>query len=352
MTIMPQLERDLHTAARTLHVGEAAVRPRRRWRRIRIAHVVQLAAVLVALAVAAAFLSIRGRGPAQTTAHGAQQIVLTPSSANVSPAALARDVPVLRARLRATIPGARIIQHATAIVIELPRRTAAQRALVQTLIAPGRLRVYDWEASVLTTNAQRVARALPSDPDALLISQGDAAHAPGSPHAGALPLAAAVVLARHSRPPTGTSTLIRAIGGGIDPSSNLAGARYYVLQGAAVLTNDVAGAHASVEPAGGSPAVTITLTPTGGSALHATTARLAFRGQSLSGLGQTLNQHIAFALDGHLLSVWAVDFRSLPDGIAPGAVILLSNTGLTDTTARALAAIVHSGPLAVDLQAR
>lgn len=352
MTIMPQLERDLHAAAHALQSDNAAARPRPRWPRIRLVYVVQLAAVLVVVAVAAVFLSVRGRGPTQTTAHGSQQIVLTPSAANVSPSALAPDVPVLRARLRAAIPGTRITQQGSAIVIELRHPTAAERALVQTLIAPGRLRAYDWEASALTTSARPVARALPSDPDALVISQGDGAHAPGSPHAGALPLAAAVALARHSRPPVGASTLMRAIGGGIEPRFNLADARYYVLRGRPAFIDDVAGAHASVEPVGASPAVTITLTRAGGAALHAATATLAHRGATLSGQGQTLNQHIAFELDAHLLSVAPVDFRTTPDGIAPGAVILLTNTGLSNASARALAAILRSGPLAVDLQAR
>jgi hypothetical protein len=57
-------------------------------------------------------------------------------------------------------------------------------------------------------------------------------------------------------------------------------------------------------------------------------------------------------LDGRLLSVTAVDFRTMPDGIAPGALILLNDTGLNNATARALAAILRSGPLAVDLQER
>ena len=352
MTIIPQLERDLRTAAHALQSDNAPYRSGPRRPRVRFAHLAQLAAVVVAVAVAGVFLSSRGRAPTRTTAPRAQQIVLSAHSPRLSPSSLTRDLPVLRARLRAVIPDARVTQQGARITVELPNPTSSERALLQILIAPGGLAVYDWEASVLTPSERSVARALPSDPSALLISQGDAAHYPGSPQAGALPLGAALTLARHAHTPDGLIALVRATGGTIEVRPRPATGRYFVLRGRPAFEDDVAGAHASTNPTGGSPAVTITLTRPGGAALHTATAMLALRGATLSGEGQTLNQHIAFVLDGHLLSVAAVDFRAMPDGIAPGAEVLLSDTGLSNATAQALAAILRSGPLAVALQVR
>ncbi len=67
----------------------------------------------------------------------------------------------------------------------------------------------------------------------------------------------------------------------------------------------------------GSPDVTFEFTAKGAAAFQQMTAQVAHRGDLVSGLGQSLNQHFAAALGDQLLTVPSIDFKSYPDGI-PG----------------------------------
>jgi preprotein translocase subunit SecD len=67
----------------------------------------------------------------------------------------------------------------------------------------------------------------------------------------------------------------------------------------------------------------LTFTAAGRSAFQRLTAQVAARGDAVSTTGETLEQHIAIALDGQLLTIASIDFRVYPDGIigASGADI-------------------------------
>jgi SecD/SecF fusion protein len=71
----------------------------------------------------------------------------------------------------------------------------------------------------------------------------------------------------------------------------------------------------------------------------------------LSGLGDTLEQHFAVALDNRLLTVPSIDFRIYPQGI-PGSGGADIVAGFTPSSARDLAILLRYGPLAVSLQPR
>jgi SecD/SecF fusion protein len=65
-------------------------------------------------------------------------------------------------------------------------------------------------------------------------------------------------------------------------------------------------------------------------------------------LGQTLNQHFAVVLDGRLLTVPQIDFKSYPDGIRSATGDITS--GLTVGSARDLATQLRLGALQVNLR--
>lgn len=67
--------------------------------------------------------------------------------------------------------------------------------------------------------------------------------------------------------------------------------------------------------ASGSPDIKFGFTPRGGAAFQRVTADIAQRGDLVSGLGQTLDQHFAVALGDQLVTIPSIDFKSYPDGI-------------------------------------
>jgi SecD/SecF fusion protein len=200
-----------------------ARRPRSASRFLRPAWLAPAAAVLVVVIVVAAFAGIRAGNRAATPDAGhslAFALTATPldAGAPVRPA-IDRALPILRRRLGALFPGVRVSRHGDHVVLAVPRADVNQSAEIVSLTAPGWLRFYDWEASVLAPDGASVARRLAvQDPTALAISQGAGGAAPGTAGAGGMPLYQAVKLA--SRQPA-----VVAIG----PS---AGAREYYLFGA------------------------------------------------------------------------------------------------------------------------
>ncbi|MBV8432488.1 MAG: hypothetical protein JO244_15085, partial [Solirubrobacterales bacterium] len=91
-------------------------------------------------------------------------------------------------------------------------------------------------------------------------------------------------------------------------------AQYYVLHDrVALFGNEITNPQQSTDP-GGQPDVQFGFTGKGGNAFQTVTAQIAHRGDLASGLGQTLNQHLAVALGTQLITVPSIDFKQYPDG--------------------------------------
>jgi hypothetical protein len=94
-------------------------------------------------------------------------------------------------------------------------------------------------------------------------------------------------------------------------------ARFYVLRDhASLFGTDITNPQQSTDPAG-NPDVTFGFDSKGQRAFQNMTAAIAHRGQLMSRLGTTLNQHFAVALDTQLLTVPFIDSNTYPNGI-PG----------------------------------
>ncbi|HTX29815.1 MAG TPA: hypothetical protein VMD09_00425 [Solirubrobacteraceae bacterium] len=134
-----------------------------------------------------------------------------------------------------------------------------------------------------------------------------------------LPPGAAPGLAETLTVPAGTVVLQAVPSGGFARGSTLADptAQFYVLRDhpgipSTGVTNPRPGADAS-----GSPGVTFGFTSRGARAFSQMTAQVSHRGDLVSGLGETLDQHFAVALGDQLVTVPSIDFKTYPDGI-PG----------------------------------
>ena len=79
--------------------------------------------------------------------------------------------------------------------------------------------------------------------------------------------------------------------------------------------NEITNPQQSTDPNSGEPDVTFGFSGKGKSEFQNVTAQIAQRGELVSGLGQTLNQHFAVALDNQLITVPFIDFKQYPDGI-------------------------------------
>jgi hypothetical protein len=145
--------------------------------------------------------------------------------------------------------------------------------------------------------------------------------------------------------PPGTVVLRAA-----DPrmSPNDPRARYYVLRDHVALGgNDITDPRTSTD-ASGNPNVTFGFTSHGTRAFQRMTAAIAHRGDLVSGLGQTFNQHFAVALDGVLITVPQIDYKTYPDGIQGDRGADVSG-GFTPEYARILAARMRLAALPLTL---
>jgi preprotein translocase subunit SecD len=128
-------------------------------------------------------------------------------------------------------------------------------------------------------------------------------------------------------------------------------ARYYVLKDDVALSgSDITNPRASTDQ-GGNPDVQFGFDSAGAAAFDNVTRQIAHRGQDLSTLGQTLDQHFAIALDGQLLTVPSIDYKVYPDGITGGNGADITG-GLTARSARRVASILRREPLPVRLAVR
>jgi SecD/SecF fusion protein len=129
-----------------------------------------------------------------------------------------------------------------------------------------------------------------------------------------------------------------------DPS-----AQFFVLRDHASLTGtDISDPKQSTDQ-GGNPDVEFGFSGKGGKKFQQVTATIAHRGQIVSGLGQTINQHFAVALDRKLVTVPQIDFKQYPDGITgdQGADI---TGGFTIQSAQDLANLLRLGALPIKLK--
>lgn len=125
-------------------------------------------------------------------------------------------------------------------------------------------------------------------------------------------------------------------------------AQFYVLHDDVALRgSDITNPQQSTDQ-GGNPAVTFGFNSTGNNAFQNVTGQIARRGQDVSTLGQTLDQHFAVALDDQLLTVPSIDFKQYPDGIIGGNGADITG-GLTKQSAKDIATEFRSGALPVRL---
>jgi preprotein translocase subunit SecD len=135
------------------------------------------------------------------------------------------------------------------------------------------------------------------------------------------------------------------------PAMSSAAAEFFVLKDhVSLLGGEITNPRSSTDPAS-NPDVSFGFNATGKHEFRSATSAIAHRGQSISRLGQTLNQHFAVALDDKLITVPSIDSKQYPDGISgdSGADIF---GGFTAESARDLATMLRFGPLPVNLVAR
>jgi preprotein translocase subunit SecD len=125
-------------------------------------------------------------------------------------------------------------------------------------------------------------------------------------------------------------------------------ARFFVLKDhVSLFGNDITNPQQSTEA--GAPDVRFSFTSKGNTEFSNVTRSIARRGEHVSGVGSTLNQHFAVALDAQLITVPSIDSKAYPDGITgarDGDII----AGFTISSARHLAAELRLGPLPLQLQ--
>jgi SecD/SecF fusion protein len=126
-------------------------------------------------------------------------------------------------------------------------------------------------------------------------------------------------------------------------------AQFFVLRDrVALFGNDITNPIQSTDQTG-SPDVAFGFTSKGANEFLNVTAGIAKRGQLDSGLGTTLNQHFAVALDTQLITVPFIDYHANPNGIAgdQGADI---QGGFTISSAQQLAKELSLGALPIKLR--
>jgi SecD/SecF fusion protein len=127
-------------------------------------------------------------------------------------------------------------------------------------------------------------------------------------------------------------------------------AQFYVLRDhVSLLGSDITNPQPSTDSTTGQPDVTFGFTSKGQREFQAVTKAIARRGDLVSGLGNTFNQHFAVALDNQLITVPSIDYKLYPDGIdgSNGANI---TGGFTTQTASDLATQLRLGALPIGLK--
>jgi preprotein translocase subunit SecD len=125
-------------------------------------------------------------------------------------------------------------------------------------------------------------------------------------------------------------------------------AQYYVLLDRAGLTGSQITHPRQSTDSSGSPDVTFAFTPIGARRFADMTAAVAHRGAIDSTLAGQLDQHFAVVLDGELMSVPSIDFKTYPDGIVGGNGAQITGH-FTIQTVRDIAIDLRYGPLPLQL---
>jgi SecD/SecF fusion protein len=130
-----------------------------------------------------------------------------------------------------------------------------------------------------------------------------------------------------------------------DPS-----AQFFVLKdNVALRGNDITNPQQSSDPNTSQPDVTFGFSGSGKKAFQDVTAQIAQRGSLVSGLGQSLNQHFAVALDNQLITVPFIDYKQYPDGINGDNGADISGS-FTISSAQDLANELRLGALPINLK--
>jgi SecD/SecF fusion protein len=95
--------------------------------------------------------------------------------------------------------------------------------------------------------------------------------------------------------------------------------------------------------------ITFGLTSKGKTEYQNLTAQITRRGSLVSGLGQSLYQHFAVALDNQLITVPYIDYKLFPDGINGNVGADISDS-FTTTYAQDLANELRLGALPLNLK--
>lgn len=299
-----------------------------RWRPARVARGLRplaaaAAAALVAVAVVLALSDGRSdETPVEQTAGSLRLSYRVEGNA-------AATADVMRERLSAAgIDSADVsVSPSGSLTVTAP---ADARADVTALEQTGRLAFYDWERSVLGPRGVPAPRDAsvtgfgPGGLDAAVTKAEAEARAAGRPRGAGLPGARAV----------------RAE----DPAQD----GWFALGGDPALTDaDIASADSGIDESTLQPIVTIEFTDRGRDAFSELTRRLAQRGSARAAPGVDpieAAQHFAIVLDDRIVTTPYIHPREAPDGIdgSSGAQI---QGGLTEETARRIAAILSAGPL-------
>jgi SecD/SecF fusion protein len=126
-------------------------------------------------------------------------------------------------------------------------------------------------------------------------------------------------------------------------------AQFYVLKdNVSLFGNDISNPQQGTDQSG-NPDVQFGFTSTGKKEFQDVTGTIAHRGDLVSGLGQTLDQHFAVALDNQLITVPSIDFKTYPDGI-PGDTGADITGGFTIQSAQDLATQLRLGALPIKLK--
>jgi SecD/SecF fusion protein len=126
-------------------------------------------------------------------------------------------------------------------------------------------------------------------------------------------------------------------------------AQFFVLKDhVSLLGSDITNPQQSSDQSG-SPDVAFGFTARGAKAFQSVTAGIAHRGNLVSGLGSSYNQHFAVALDNQLVTVPSIDYKTYPDGI-PGDTGADITGGFTIQTAQDLATQLRLGALPINLK--
>ena len=127
-------------------------------------------------------------------------------------------------------------------------------------------------------------------------------------------------------------------------------AQFFVLKDdIAVWGSEITDPQQSTGRGSGTPDIVFGFTSNGRSEFQKVTAQIARRGSLVSGLGQTLNQHFAVALDDQLITVPYIDYKQYPDGINGDNGGDISGS-FTITSARTLAGELRLGALPLNLK--